>query len=76
MKKLIFSACIAGMCLATACGSNNQNERDTMDSMDYDTSFMDVDTTGVADTAGRDSMYRNSPARSDGGNSSATDNRP
>ncbi len=70
MKRTIIIGAIALGLFAVGCSSENKREQ-MSDSSGPDTSFTDMDTTGVADTAGRDTMYRNSPATSDGdGNSS------
>ncbi len=72
MKKIFWIFGVAILFTASSCGSNNtQNEEN--DSLGMDTGYMDMDTTGVADTAGMDSMYRDSPARSDGSTSSSRD---
>ena len=70
MKTTIVMLGIA-LCMGLAsCGSENRDntteDTNTMDSSMMDTSMNEnLDTTGISDTAGVDSMYRNSPARSD-----------
>ncbi|MCJ0743714.1 hypothetical protein [Pedobacter montanisoli] len=59
--KVICAAAISLM--AISCSSEHRETMMRDSSVLGDTSV--IDSSGVADTAGVDSMYRNSPARSD-----------
>lgn len=59
--KIICAAAIGFF--AISCRSENK-ERMMTDSSVFDDTTV-IDSSGVADTAGMDTMYRNSPARSD-----------
>jgi len=69
MKPIIIIVALALGVTVSSCGSGNRdNQMEDTTSIDtsmMDTSMNNLDTTGVADTAGVDTMYRNSPARSD-----------
>ncbi|WP_410221186.1 hypothetical protein [Pedobacter sp.] len=63
MKRIQMICAVAISFLAISCGSEHREKMMRDSSLLGDTSV--IDSSGVADTAGIDSMYRNSPARSD-----------
>lgn len=70
MKSIITLLALA-LCMGLySCSSENKDRSTGDDTNMMDTSMMDtsmndtLDTSGVADTAGVDTMYRNSPATS------------
>lgn len=65
MKSIITLLALA-LCMGLySCNSENKDRSTGDDTNMMDTSMNDtIDTSGVADTAGVDTMYRNSPATS------------
>lgn len=64
MKSIITLLALA-LCMGLYSCSSENKDRSAGDTDMMDTSMNDtIDTSGVADTAGVDTMYRNSPATS------------
>lgn len=60
---MITISAVLASCLAISCTSENKQEKMWDTSINADTNFIGIDTSGVADTSSIDSLYFNSPAR-------------